>query len=195
MQRSRALLLYLAMSIPFGIAVHVGAEFAGLGRAADDLALSPLHAYLLVLGLVSFAAFLIAGGFFASRAERRRRIALLAHALPFGGRGPRFIVLSTVVQFAFFALTQVGEGCPLCGGDAAVGVIAAVVASVLGACLLAALRTRIARIVETICYAIERNARCAPARRVSRISAISIAKPSERFALAIANRPPPARPY
>ena len=191
MPRARALLLYLAMSIPFGIAVHLGAEFAGLGRDADDLAFSPLHGYLFAIGLAAFAVFLRAGGFFTTRAERRRRMALLAHALPFGGRGARFIALSAVLQFAFFAVTQLGEGCPLCGGDAAIGVIGAIVASLLGACLLAALRTRIARIVEALCYALERDARSVTVRRVSREAAVSLAKPFERFALALANRPPP----
>jgi hypothetical protein len=194
MRRSRALLLYFAMSVPFGIAVHIGAEFAGLGRDADDLAFSPLHGYLLAIAVAAFAVFLTAGGFFVSRSERRRRIALLAHALPFEGRGPLFLALSAAFQFGFFAVTQIGEGCPLCGGDALVGVLAAIVASVLGAFLLAALRTRLAWIVEAVCCAIERAPRALLVHRASRDEVLFITKPFERFALAIANRPPP-RPY
>jgi hypothetical protein len=51
MGRPRAVALYFALSVPFGILVHLCSEFAGLGRDADDLAFSPLHAYLLLMAL------------------------------------------------------------------------------------------------------------------------------------------------
>jgi len=43
MSRRGAFGLYLALTIPFGIGVHLAAEFAGLGRAAAAIAISPLH--------------------------------------------------------------------------------------------------------------------------------------------------------
>jgi len=64
MNRGRALCLYFALCVPFGIAVHLGSEFAGLGRDAGDLAFSPLHGYLLLLGSGALVAFLVAGGLF-----------------------------------------------------------------------------------------------------------------------------------
>jgi hypothetical protein len=191
MSRGRALLLYLALSVPFGILVHLGSEFAGLGRDADDLAFSPLHGYLAAIAAAALATFLVAGGFFASAAERRRRIGLMAGALPFGGRGPGFFALSAAMQFAFFVATQLGEGCPLCKGDALVGVAAAIVASIVGSFALIALRRRIARAVAALCFALER-ARGSRARRLPRHERDAVFSVYSTFPTSRGNRPPPS---
>src|ERR1700722_19756211 len=96
--RLRAALAYLALSVPFGIAVHIGSEFAGLGRDADALAFSPLHAYLAILAIVSIVGFCSWWGIFRGAPTPRRRIAQMAGALPFGGRGPKFFAFSAAVQ-------------------------------------------------------------------------------------------------
>jgi hypothetical protein len=57
----------------------------------------------------------------------------LVEALPFKGTGPAFFAISFAAQFAFFAVTQIGEGCPLCGGDVVVGVFAAALSACVGA--------------------------------------------------------------
>jgi hypothetical protein len=189
MTRGRALLLYFALCVPFGIAVHLGSEFAGLGRDADDLAFSPLHGYLLVLAAGALAAFLGAGGFFAGSAERRRRMALMTAALPFRARGLRFAALSAAMQFGFFAITQFGEGCPLCKGDLLVGLIAALVASAIGAFAVTALRRRIVH------YFVPAFA---SRRRVGAVAGVRLlrSRPSFKsayagFAVTLGNRPPP----
>jgi hypothetical protein len=191
MTRRRALLLYLALSVPFGILVHLGSEFAGLGRDADDLAFSPLHGYLAAIALGALACFLVAGGFFASAWERRRRIGLMAGALPFRGRGVGFFILSAALQFGFFVVTQLGEGCPLCKGDAFVGVLAAVVASIIGSFALIALRRRIVRAVLALCFAIERSGRGFAARRAPRYELRVTQNVYSTFAVSRGNRPPP----
>ncbi len=193
MDRCRALLLYLALSVPFGIAVHLGSEFAGLGRDAADMAFSPLHAYLAVIAIAALAAFLVCGGFFAGAAERRRRIGLMARALPFAGNGVRFFALSAGLQFAFFVVTQVGEGCPLCRGDALVGVAAALVASAIGSCVLIALRKRIVRAFTVLGSAVERSPHVISVGLVPRYAVHAVASTYSTFAATLGNRPPPSR--
>jgi hypothetical protein len=191
MKSWRALLLYLVLSVPFGIAVHLGSEFVGLGRDADDVVFSSIHAYLGVLAVAATAIFLIVGGFFASAAERRRRIGLMANALPFKGRGTRFFLFSAALQFGFFAITQIGEGCPMCKGDIVIGTLAAIVASLVGSFALIALRRQIVRIVTEACVARERVASGTSAQRLPRHRDITVASVYSTFAVTLGSRPPP----
>jgi hypothetical protein len=191
MKRWPALLLYLALSVPFGIAVHLGAEFASLGRDADDLAFSPLHAYLAVLAVAALVTFFIAGGFFASASERRRRIGLMSSALPFGGRGPGFFFFSAGLQFAFFALSQLGEGCPFCKGDILVGIAAAIVASFAGSFALMRLRRHIVRAIAAIHVFLSRNGAPRAADRLPRYATCAVRSVYATFAAVFGNRPPP----
>jgi hypothetical protein len=190
MAGARAIVLYLTLSVPFGIAVHLGAEFAGLGRDAEDLAFSPLHGYLAIIAVLALFGFLLMGGFFASAAERRRRVGLLAGALPFHGRGPGFFAFSAGVQFAFFAVTQLGEGCPVCKGDLLVGVLAAVIASMVGAFALTELRRQIVRAFTGV-RPWRRNPCAGGARRVPRHAMHPVASIYSTFADTLGNRPPP----
>ncbi len=193
MSRRHALLLYFALSVPFGVGVHLGSEFAGLGRDADDLAFSPLHGYLGIMALLSLGIFMVAGGLFPRAAERRRRLQLLAAALPFAGRGPGFFAFSTALQFAFFVVTQLGEGCPLCKGDVLVGVGAALLASLAGSLVLIALRKRIARIVSELSYSRDRAPHAAILGRRPRHAARPVSSVYSTFAATLGNRPPPLR--
>jgi hypothetical protein len=125
--------LYVALTIPFGIGVHLASEFAGLGRAAMAVAISPLHAYLGVLAVASA----IALAWFGCRAgDLRRRLPLLIRALPFEGRGAGFFAFGAACQFGFFLVTQFGEGAPLRGGDLLVGILVALLGSLLGSLVL-----------------------------------------------------------
>lgn len=133
------------------------------------------------------------GGFFAGASERRRRIGLMAHALPFDGRGPRFFAFSAALQLAFFALTQVGEGCPLCKGDALVGVVAAIVASVIGSWALIALRKQIVRAFAAFGFAVERAPYGSPVGLQPRYAVRTALSTYATFAVTLGNRPPPAR--
>jgi hypothetical protein len=188
--RLRAALAYLALSVPFGIAVHIGSEFAGLGRDADDLAFSPLHAYLAVLAIVSIVGFCRWSGICSGGPVVRRRIALMAEALPFRGRGPKFFAFSATLQFGFFVITQLGEGCPMCHGDAVVGVIAALIASLIGAFALIALRREIVRAIALRGTARDRRPPALAARSVRHIAFKPIPTYS-MFAVVFGNRPPP----
>jgi len=179
------------MTVPFGIAVHLGAEFAGLGKDADDIAFSPLHGYLALLAIAALIVFLSAGGFFTSRAERRRRISLLAHALPFRGRGPGFLAFSAILQFAFFLTTQLGEGCPLCHGDIFIGVLAALVASIVGAYALNALRTHLLHIIVEASTWVARIECAIITVRTPRHAQRVVISLYETFAPTLGNRPPP----
>jgi hypothetical protein len=193
MDRRRALALYLALSVPFGILVHLCSEFAGLGRDADDLAFSPLHGYLLIIGLAALATFICSAGIFDSQAERRRRIGLMAGALPYGGRGARFFGLSAAMQFGFFLVTQLGEGCPLCKGDFFTGLAAAAIASAIGAFALQVLRRQIVRVFSASRF-LNRLDELFSAPRVPRYAAAPVVPAYATFAVTRGNRPPPRLP-
>jgi hypothetical protein len=138
-----AILLFFAFTTPLGIAAHLISEFAGLGWHDDaDLAFSARHGYLALLAIVSLAAFAIVLRS-VPRATRHYHVGLIVRSLPLGGRGPLFLGLSFVAQFGFFALTQIGEGCPLCGGDVFTGVLAAGFAAVLGALAVTLCKRRV----------------------------------------------------
>jgi hypothetical protein len=135
--RARAALLFFALTAPLGIVAHLTSELAGLGWHDDaDVAFSARHAYLAALAFLSLAGLLLSLRGVARR-ERRAYVAALVDSLPFRGRGAAFTCLSFAAQFAFFAVTQIGEGCPLCSGDIVVGVFAAAVAAALGALAVA----------------------------------------------------------
>jgi hypothetical protein len=133
----RAAFVFFAFTAPLGIVAHLTSELAGLGWQDDaEVAFSARHAYLAALALVSLAGLFLALRSVPPR-DRRARIDELVSSLPFGGRGLGFTLASFVAQFGFFAVTQIGEGCPLCGGDVATGVLAAAVAAAIGAVAVA----------------------------------------------------------
>ncbi len=142
-----ATLVFFAFTAPLGIAAHLISELAGLGWHDDaDVILSARHAYLALIAVVALGAlFLAMRG--VPREDRRRRIAEIVDNLPFRGRGWSFAALSFAAQFAFFAITQIGEGCPLCSGDVFTGVLAAAFAAALGAIAIAIGKRRILEFV------------------------------------------------
>ncbi|MBC5800311.1 MAG: hypothetical protein GIX03_04260 [Candidatus Eremiobacteraeota bacterium] len=148
-----AALVFFAFTAPFGIAAHLISELAGLGWHDDaDVIFSSRHAYLALIAVGS-----VSGLFLALRAlrrgDRRARIAALIDVLPCKGQGVGFTAVSFVAQFAFFALTQVGEGCPLCSGDVFVGAVAATLAAFLGAMLVALGKRRMLELAIALgCY-------------------------------------------
>ena len=112
-----AMLLFFAFTAPLGIVAHLVSELAGLGWHDDaDVVLSARHGYLALIALGALVALGLALRA-VPRGDRRTRIAAIVDALPFKGQGARFVALSFAAQFGFFAITQIGEGCPLCGGD------------------------------------------------------------------------------
>jgi hypothetical protein len=138
-----ASLAFLAFTTPLGIFAHLLSELAGLGWHDDaDVIFSARHAYLAAIAIVTIGGLALALLRLPVRG-RRARVAALVDALPFHGRGAGFALLSFAVQFGFFAITQFGEGCPLCGGDVVVGVFAAALAALLGALAVALGRRRI----------------------------------------------------
>ncbi|HEY8322611.1 MAG TPA: hypothetical protein VIG46_12545 [Candidatus Baltobacteraceae bacterium] len=186
MSRRGALGLYLALIIPFGIGVHLASEFAGLGRAAMAVAISPLHAYLGLLAVLSAVALT----WFGYRAgDLRRRLPLLIRALPFEGRGAGFFAFGAACQFGFFLVTQFGEGDPLRGGDLLVGILVAVLGSLLGSLVLTLGGMR----------AMAWSASCTHARRddvrrsvpAAPLRGALLASPYFAFVPVRGNRPPP----
>ncbi len=192
--RSASFLVLLALVVPCGIAVHLLAEYVGLGDADEALAFSARHAYLALLACASLAGFLVAVRAGAPARERRRRVALLVAALPARGRGPRFFAAMFVAQIAFFYLTQFGEGCPLCAGDFWIGVAGALIGSLVCALILTVFRRAIVRFVAELVAFVARFA--IKPRTATRLRGMGpIAIPAHGLdALFRPNRPPPPAP-
>jgi hypothetical protein len=189
MSRTGALALYLGLTVPLGILTHVTAEAIGLHRNAIDVAFSPLHAYLGVLGLAALTAFGLALGA-TSLSELRRRAGLLAYALPFRGRGLAFAGLTAALQFSFVLMTLFAEGSPLGAGSLWIAILAAALASLFGGIALHVLRARLeVAVAATFEPHVGACVSLAPMRRRSHTFG-----PYYAFVPAHGNRPPP-RPY
>jgi hypothetical protein len=188
-----ALLLYGALTVPLGIAAHLLSELAGLGWHDDaDVILSVRHGYLAAFALVAlFIA--IAALRSIPRGDRRERIAQLVDALPLRGRGIGFVAMSFFAQFGFFALTQIGEGCPLCGGDVLVGVVAAALAALCGALAVTLGKRRLLDFVLALVWAVAFACDAEPAGDRVAASRRLVLRDRSRTPFAFRYRPPPLR--
>jgi hypothetical protein len=151
-------LAFLALAALFGSVVHLLSELWGLGwSAAGTLAFWQRHEYL--TGFVAAAvACLLSAARMLPRGERRVRVASLVRALPFEGRGTGFAATAFVAQFAFCALTQLGEGNPLSRGDLLTGIVAGIVAALCGALLVTFCKRRILEFALALVWATLRSA-------------------------------------
>ncbi len=186
-----AVVVFFAFTTPLGIAAHLLSELAGLGWHADsDVILSSRHAYLALIAMIVGGSLLLAVRGVPKR-ERGSRIAELIESLPFHSRGPAFTLASFVAQFAFFAVTQIGEGCPLCGGDVVVGIFAAAIAALVGAFAVALGKRRILELVLALCFAFvfPRTAASGPMRAARGIGRLRTSR--RRTPFAFRYRPPP----
>jgi hypothetical protein len=177
---ARAALLFFALTTPLGIAAHLISELAGLGWHDDaDVFLSARHGYLAALAAASIVGLLLALRN-VPRRERRAYVGALVERLP----------------FAYFAVSQMGEGCPLCGGDVVVGVFAAAVAAGIGALAVALGKRHLIEFALALVYVLV--ATCADRAAASALSRRRARRPAatRRTPFAFRYRPPPsvARP-
>lgn len=136
-----------------GIVAHFASEFAGMGSAANAVALSPRHLYLSFLAVL-FAAVAwreVAKLLFGAKGHRdvQQALRLGFETLPLRGRG-WFLPLTAALQFAVSQATEFGEGCPLCGHDVTAGLIGALVTSIVIVILWRAVGRRLPRMAALI---------------------------------------------
>jgi hypothetical protein len=149
-----ASLAFFALTTPFGIAAHLFSELVGLGWHDDaEIVFSARHGYLAGFAVIALVSLIVAG-LAVPRGLRRARAATLIEALPYRGRGAGFMSAAFVAQFGFFALTQIGEGSPLSGGNVVTGILAAAVAAALGAVTLTLCKRRILEFVAVLVWSI-----------------------------------------
>ena len=186
-----ALLLFFAFTAPLGIAAHLLSELAGLGWHDDaDVAFSARHGYLALIALGALVALALSLRA-VPRGDRRARIAAIVEALPFKGQGAGFVALSFSAQFAFFAITQIGEGCPLCGGDVFAGVLAAALAAFCGALAVMLGKRRLLDFVLALAWAVAFSPGAeSPRRSLFREGVVALRRRS-RTPFAFRYRPPP----
>jgi len=186
-----AALAFFAFTAPLGIAAHLISELAGLGWHDDaDVAFSSRHAYLAVLALLALGALLLAMRRLP-RGRRRAALAELIDSLPFRGRGLGFTLASFLAQFAFFAVTQLGEGCPLCGGDVITGIFAAASAALLGAIAIALGKRRILEFALALIEVFVAAGRAAGAESVLPNGRVPRPLANRRSPFSFRYRPPP----
>jgi hypothetical protein len=176
-----------AAVVPSAALVHIVAEASALGSGALTPAFVLRHVYLGLLVLASLAAFARTVGIGRPRAELRRRVALLRTLVRAPHRWSAVAVL-IAAHLGFFALTQLGEGVPLLGGDVVLGLSLGVIGSLLAALTVAFLgRTVVDVAIRTLSW---RQPQAAPARRAHR--RIPPPRAAARvFSLFVPNRPPP----
>jgi hypothetical protein len=151
-------MLFAAVTILFGIVTHLMAELAGLGWRLDAaLVFSGRHVYLGVIAASCVVAAIVALTSLPSE-DRRARARSLISALPFGGEGAGFTAAAFVAQFAFFVISQLGEGCPLRGGDVVAALLAAMLTALLSALLVAFGKRRMLEFVLALVWAIHYGA-------------------------------------
>ncbi len=182
--------VFFAFTTPLGIAAHLISELAALGWHDDaDVAFSARHGYLAILAAAALAVFAVALRALPPSA-RRERVADIIRGLPFEGRGASFLALSFVVQFAFFAITQIGEGCPLCGGDVVTGVVAAAIAALLGALIITFAKRRVLELALSIVW-YQSHGGCTAAVRGRPLRGRVVARSGRRTPVSFRYRPPP----
>lgn len=185
--------LYVACLALGSIAAHLISEFVGMGSAADAVAFSPRHIYLGAAGLVALALVIREVALLRARAANGRdakRIAEIGLAsLPFGGKR-YFWIVTAALQFAAGALTEIGEGCPLCGHDVAAGFAGALIGAIILALVARALSKRLPSIASALVQfaAIERaDDACSYRARL----APDVESPEFLWFARLLNRPPP----
>lgn len=189
LRRANLLAGFAAAVVPSAIVVHLVAEVLSLGLARVDEAFVLRHLYLGVLFVGSLWWFGATVGIGRSAAEMRRRGALVRAGV-MHTRRPHDVALLLLAYLGFFALTQIGEGFPLHGGHAALGLAAGLAGSLLAALLVFAFgRAVVATALEALCWSLSAFAPALPSctlstERVAR-SAFSV------FTLFEPNRPPP----
>jgi hypothetical protein len=151
-------LTFLAFAALFGSVVHLLSEAWGLGwSAAGTLAFWQRHEYLAGFAAAAVACLLSAVRTLP-RGERQARITSLVGALPFEGRGTGFAATAFTAQFAFCALTQLGEGNPLSRGDLLTGIVAGIVAALFGALVVTFCKRRILEFALALVWSTLRSA-------------------------------------
>lgn len=186
--------VYLACVVLGGIGGHLASEFAAMGSDAEKLSVSPRHLYL---ALAAVAALL-----FAIRELRqlratasggrdfKRKVELGLASLPFGGKG-RFWIATAGLQLAVGSLTEIGEGCPLCGHDVAAGIGGAIIGALALSLLVRVFSARLPSIASAFAEFIPALAHAAGKLRCA-IIAVPIVLAEFLWFARLFNRPPPA---
>src|ERR1700730_17652614 len=124
--------LYLACVVLGGIGAHLISEYAAMGSDAAVVTATANLLYLAIAGIAVAARELMVLRARASSGRDAKRLAEIGlAALPFAGKR-HFWLATAGLQFAIGGLTEIGEGCPLCGHD----IIAGIGGALLGAIVL-----------------------------------------------------------
>ena len=175
--------------VPCAIGVHLVSEALALGAAAFSPVFWLRHVYLLVPLVLAAWSFAHTVGLGRTRSEMIRRCALVRAGMRAAGGGST-IVAFTAANLAFFAITQVLEGVPIASASIGVGLMAAVIGSLISALIVFFWGRSIVAIALAAVRAI---VRCAQALAVPRYVALPAPRSAgAAFSLFIPNRPPPS---
>jgi hypothetical protein len=156
-------IFYLLLIGVGSLLAHLASEFASMGAEADDVILSARHWYLGLGAAVGIIVFLTRGRNLLRSAQNSRDLKRMINqglaALPYGGKGFRFLAVTGGLQLAIGAMTQIGEGCPFCGHDVAAGILGALATLIVFALITRWVGKRLPTIVGSLAgYASRRPA-------------------------------------
>ncbi len=186
---------YLLLIGVGSLLAHLASEFASMGAEADNVIFSARHWYLGLGALVGIIVFLIHGRTLLRSAQNSRDLKRMLNqglaALPYGGKGLRFLTVTAGLQLAIGALTQIGEGCPFCGYDVSAGILGALATLLLFALITRAVGKRLPTLVSTLAgYAAFRRPASTANSFFLRSESADCARFGAWFPL-LFNRPPP----
>lgn len=186
-------LLYLACVVLGGVVTHLISEFAAMGSDADRVALSPRHLYLGVAAIVAILIAIRELVVLRSRAKGGRDAKRLAElglaSLPFNGKR-HFWIITACLQLAVGGVTEIGEGCPLCGHDIVAGVGGALLGAIVLALLARALGNRLPSIASALSEFVPLAGR-STARWAAKMRTTPVARAEFLWFARLLNRPPP----
>ncbi len=138
---------YLVLCAFFAVAAELAMEVWGFGFESVKPLSSERHA---LLGLVLVAVGALLGGHVSSLLRQgdgaldlRRRLRLQLEALPFAGKGVRFLALTASLNFAFGVVAQCGERAPDLDGDAIGWLVGALIVAIVMALTTRAILRRL----------------------------------------------------
>jgi hypothetical protein len=175
-RRLAAGLVFIAVTMMFGIITHLTSELAGLGPRVDlALILSARHTYLGVIGVSCIVAALSVA-LWRTPGAREARIASLTAALPFKGQGPGFVAAAFLAQVTFSVVLA--------------ALLAAVLTAALGAFAVALGKRRFLAFIVALAWPIRRAA-AAPVEELGMAHVAPLAADARCTPFSFRYRPPP----
>jgi hypothetical protein len=187
--RLRAIGSLAVGAVPAAVFVHLMAEALSLGREALSVAFVTRHIYLGVVLCITGICFGRTVGVGCRVAERRRRCALIQAQLC-GGTTGRNVATLSIANLVFFLITQLIEGLPIASGDWCLGLVAALLGSLIAAWFVFFFGRSVV-VAALFAMGVLLRGEGATPKRTAILLAVAPRRAQAVFSLFVPNRPPP----